>query len=176
MVELVSVTVPNAHKRGFNIGDRISMFFKLNMLTPSTRLSTHGRSWMGMKMRAPRGQHAPVPSSWVESTASTRWLGARATCEPWLIKAAEHGRVVRASLPFSLVWNAHASRPRARALGHQRVTSYEATMGGTAYHEHRKVAVGWTEVRASAASGLGDGSPSRPERVKGGGHAWENQS
>ena len=110
-----------------------------------------------MMMRASHGQHAPEPSSWVGPTASTRWSGARATCGPWLIKSACAARVVRTSLPVNLVWNEHASRPRAHALGHRRVTSYEATMGGTAYGGHRVAAVGWTGVRAyniSAPVGL----------------------
>ena len=32
------------------------------------------------------------------------------------------------------------------------MTSYEVTMGGTAYGEHRKAAVGWTEERASPSA------------------------
>ena len=78
--------------------DHGCMIFKLNMLTPSRRLSTHARPRMGMMMRASRGQHAPEPSSLVASTASTRWSGARATCEPWLIKAAERTRSCRESV------------------------------------------------------------------------------
>ena len=60
----------------------------------------------------------------------------------------------RASLPVNLMWIEKASRPRARALGHQRVVSYEATMGAMAYAGHRKAAVGWTEGCASAASAV----------------------
>ena len=42
------------------------------------------------------------------------------------------------------------------------MTTYEATIGGTAYGEHRKAAVGWTEGPTSAASGLFLGRNSGP--------------
>jgi hypothetical protein len=46
------------------------------------------------------------------------------------------------------------------------VTTYKATIGGTAYGEHRKAAVGWTEGPTSAASGLFLRRNTRPEKVK----------
>ena len=85
-------------------------------------------------------------------------LGALVWCAHDLWASVDQGGVIcsgdmRASLTVKLMWNTQASRPHARALGHQRVTSYEATISGTDYGEHRKAAVGWTEERASAASG-----------------------
>ena len=45
------------------------------------------------------------------------------------------------------------TRSRARTPKSDNIQSYD-TIGGTAYGEHRKAAVGWTEGPTSAASGL----------------------
>ena len=82
------------------------------------------------------------------------------------IKAACQRRTSDVAFTLELTWLGQATKPRARALRHRRVTTYEATIGGTAYGEHRKAAVGWMEARASTASGLCDRSHTRPERVK----------
>ena len=81
------------------------------------------------------------------------------------IKAARQQRTTGAAFTLELTWLGQATRPRVRALGYRRATSYEATMGGTAYGEHRKAAVGWTEGPTSAASGPYNGLYTRPVGV-----------
>ena len=59
-------------------------------------------------------------------------------------------------LTVNLMWLAWASRPSLRALSYHFTYSYDATVDGTAHRDNGKPAVGWTEGRASAASGLYD--------------------
>ena len=152
--ESLYVSTVTARRRAITCRDRHTMIVMLQVLTVGTARPSHGEGRKDIRMRACSGQRSPEPSKWVVPTASVRCLGARATCGHWLIKAAGSSRDVTASLSVNLVWNAQASRPCARALRHHTRTSHEATTGGMAYGEHRKAAVGWTEGRASAPSGL----------------------
>ena len=90
-----------------------------------------------------------------------------AGCPGWAWQRARRRRSWRLlRLWVEVDWDAQASRPRAGLLIYHFSTSYQATMSGTAYRDHEKPAVGRSEGRASAASGLSLRRDSRPERVK----------
>jgi hypothetical protein len=125
------------------------------------RRPRHSRPRWGGKTTTCAGRYWPEAVARMLPTASKRKLGAFKM--PW---AACQRRTSGAAFTLELTWLGQATRSRARTLGHRRVTSYEATMGGIAYGGHRKAAVGWTEGPTSAASAKGTRVPTGPERVK----------
>ena len=86
--------------------------------------------------------------------------------------------MARPTLIFSLgvlrlkaVQVAWASRPLDRALGHETVTTYEATTSGTAYGGHGNAADEWTDGARARPTILLPRGNSGPERVNREGHA-----
>ena len=80
--------------------------------------------------------------------------------------------MARPTLIFSLgvlrlkaVQVAWASRPLDRALGHETVTTYEATTSGTAYGGHGNAADEWTDGARARPAILLIGVNGRAERV-----------
>ena len=87
--------------------------------------------------------------------------------------------MARPTLIFSLgvlrlkaVQVAWASRPLDRALGHETVTTYEATTSGTAYGGHGNAADEWTDGARARPTILLTGVNDRAERVKDGRDVW----
>ena len=166
MVGVSSTHLSSSHKRAARCRDRVNKDCLLHI--ESTR--NVGRGTCSQAEVEERRRAVAATGLWPSQRCCRRppsENSVRLRCRGHgIIKAACQRRTSGAAFMLELTWLGQATRPRARTLGHRRVTSYEATMGGTAYGEHRKAAVGWTEGPTSAASGPLPRGKTRPERVK----------
>ena len=140
LVELLSVTHTSTHKRANDYRGRHGMSVSLNV--DASRIRGRATRMKGgvekqrriVKPTTLRPSHQAYRRPRSENPRPLRHCGLRLTL------AARRRRSRRARRTLDMGWFGWASRPLLRPLLGARRTSWQATMGGTAYRDHRKAA------------------------------------